>query len=434
MPRGCLAHSGGETKEKKLKTIFSGVNYIFAIVLSTVAIIFALSAIPAFGNRALIVKSGSMEPTIKVGDLVVVQTGRSILGNRQITYKTGDIIAFKNAKSEKVMITHRIAGEEIKNGQTFYKTKGDANSEMDSWLVARKDILGKADTRLPYIGKLLSFVKSKYGFPLVIGLPAVLVILFEAVSIYKEVRRQKSLYRLQQPQQTFAHLRIIIPIFFSVLLIQSTFAYFSDTEQSLNNTIAAAQSFASPSPTPSPSPSTSPSPSPSPSASPQLANHLVINEVMFDPPNENACGSENAAAWVEIYNPTTSSVNLDSWLIGDDNFTDDLPNVSLPAGGFAVVSDCTQNSFNSIWPLPGGTIYIDLSSTIGNGFNNAGEEIRLFNGAILIDNMSYGTNTDAFSPSVTPPATEHSMERDPDGVDTNTATDFIDRSTPTPGS
>lgn len=265
-----------------MKTIFSGINYIFAIVLSTVAIIMAISAVPAFGNRSLIVKSGSMEPAIKVGDLVVVQTGKSIFGSKLISYKNGDIIAFKNAGSEKVMVTHRIVGEESKNNQTFYKTKGDANAETDNWLVAKKDILGKADTRLPYIGKILSFVKSKYGFPLVIAFPAVIVILFESFSIYKEIRRQKSLYRTQQPGQTFAHLRIIIPIFFSVLLIQSTFAYFSDTEQSNNNTFTASAIFPQP-----------------------IANHIVISEVQIDGGPTNTTHD-----FIELYNPTNSPLDL----------------------------------------------------------------------------------------------------------------------------
>ncbi|MBI4037481.1 signal peptidase I [Candidatus Curtissbacteria bacterium] len=303
-----------------MKTIFSTVNYIFAIVLSAVAIIFALSAIPAFGNRALIVKSGSMEPAIKIGDLVVVQTGKSIFGNQQIIYKTGDIIAFKNAKSEKVIVTHRIAGEETRNGQTFYKTKGDANSEPDNWLVARGDILGKADTRLPYIGKLLSFVKSKYGFPLVIGLPALLVILFEAVSIYKEIRRQKSLYRQEQPTRTFAHLRIIIPIFFSVLLIQSTFAYFSDTEQSINNTFTAAASFPS-----------------------IVADHIVISEVQTNGGTGGGPEKLTDKDFIELYNPTSSAINLAGYRLvkrvgsgvpTDDNIFTFTSSHSIPARGF----------------------------------------------------------------------------------------------------
>jgi hypothetical protein len=196
-----------------------------------------------------------------------------------------------------------------------------------------------------------------------------------------------------------------------------TYSFFNDTATSTSNTFAAASVF----------------PTPTGTLSSNIANHLVINEVMFNPPNSNACGAENDAEWVEIYNPTSDPVNLDTWAIGDSNFTDDLPNVSLPAGGFAIISDCAQSSFTTIWPIPVGTVYIDLAGPIGNALNNGGEHMRLLNGATLIDAMSYGSNTDAFSPAVTAPVANHSLERDPDGMDTNIAADFVDRTTPTPG-
>lgn len=211
-------------------------------------------------------------------------------------------------------------------------------------------------------------------------------------------------------------LSLIMVLGLGFISYRLSYSFFSDSGNSTSNVFSAASVFPSPSPTPTP-----------------IANHLVINEVMFDPPNTNACGAENDAEWVEIYNPTSGSVNLDTWSVGDGNFTDDLPNVLLPAGGFAVVSDCAQASFNTIWALPGGVTYIELSGPVGNGLNNGGEHMRLFDGTTLIDDMSYGSNTDAFSPSVPAPVADHSIERDPDGIDTETASDFVDRTTPQPG-
>lgn len=212
--------------------------------------------------------------------------------------------------------------------------------------------------------------------------------------------------------------------------LSKTQSFLVDEEKVESNVLSVATTFVSITPTPI----VGPTPTVTSTPTSPIADHLIINEVMFDPPNTNACGGENDAEWVEIYNPTGSGVNLDTWAVGDTLYTDDLPDVILPAGGFAIVSDCTQTNFNAIWPLPAGTIYVDITSAIGNGFNNDGEYVRLFKGSALIDGVSYGTNTDAFSPSVVPPVANHSIERDPDGIDTDTNADFVDRTAPTPGS
>jgi len=398
--------------------VFKGINITVSIVLVVAAAAVAYVALPFFGNQALIVRSGSMQPAIDIGSIVVVRPNIehfiSPLADT-VQYKTGDIIAFRSEKNSKTIVTHRVTSIEPGEKGVFYKTKGDANEEPDNWSVNPKNILGKVYFALPQAGKLLAFAKSKVGFSLLIIFPAVLVILMEIFSIIKHIRNGKKNFGFSS-----AGLKLVIPLLAVGLAIPITFALQQDTETSTDNIFQAAAEFPTPTPTPTPTP--------------PITDHLVINEVMFDPPNTNACESENNAEWVEIYNPTGSSVNLDTWSAGDTNSTDDLPNVSLPAGGFAIVaSDCSESNFDSIWNLPNGTIYIDLAGTLGNGLNNGGEHIRLFNGATLIDGMSYGSSIAAFSPSVTAPVSGHSLERDPDGIDTNTAADFVDRTTPQPG-
>ena len=154
-----------------------GVSVIFIIL----AIGFAYIALPFFGNSALIVRSGSMQPQIAVGDLAVVK--KQADGN----YNTGDIIAFKNANNSKTLTTHRIAGIENKNGQFFYRTKGDANNAVDRELVSAENVIGKAYFRLPYLGKLIAFTKTSTGFALAVIFPALLVIAFEIHNIFKEI-------------------------------------------------------------------------------------------------------------------------------------------------------------------------------------------------------------------------------------------------------
>ncbi len=109
-----------------------------SILLPTALVLLAVYILSAHLLFFAIITSGSMEPTFKKGDLVLMQ---DIL----IRPKVGDIIIFPDPQNSRVgsqplTITHRI---ESISGDGI-KTKGDNNPYIDSWSVSRKIILGKA--------------------------------------------------------------------------------------------------------------------------------------------------------------------------------------------------------------------------------------------------------------------------------------------------
>lgn len=216
---------------------------------------------------------------------------------------------------------------------------------------------------------------------------------------------------------------ILLTCLFS-LSYQVTYSYFSDSAESTNNLFAAASSF--------PTPTTSPSPTP-------ITDHVVINEVNYKVDVAHTITNEANSEWFEIYNPTASPVILTGWSITDDTSCDNFPGtISLAPTSFAIVTPLTEASFESVWSgVPSSTIYITLSSAIGNGLAN-NERLILKNSACpsgtTVDQISWGNDTTAFNPGIGIVADGHSSERDPDGVDTDTALDFADRITPTPGS
>lgn len=200
-----------------------------------------------------------------------------------------------------------------------------------------------------------------------------------------------------------------------------TYSFFSDSGTSTNNVFTAKTCFGS-------------------------GDHLVINEVFYDvDTNHNGTGSENNWEWVELFNPTGSSIPLSGWTIEDGNSSDPLPAASILPCGFAIVSASTQTQLEDQtnnggrWTFPSGTTFLTLGSAIGNGLSNGGDKVVIKNGSSEIDKMSYGSDKTGFSsgcsatacPSV---SSGHSLERNPDGFDTNAAGDFIDRTTPMPGS
>ena len=212
-------------------------------------------------------------------------------------------------------------------------------------------------------------------------------------------------------------------LFFVVILsgfffLKGAYSFFSDSADSTNNTFTASSCFPS-------------------------GNHIVVNEVLYDVDSgHTGQGSESRWEWIELYNPTGSTVDLTGWSISDGNDSDPLPGTpSIPPCSFAIVSgsseaeleDQTDNGGN--WIIPDGTLFITLTdSNIGNGLHNNNDAVFLKNNLSTdIDKMSYGTDTTGLNPPATDVATGHSLERDPDGTDTDTAADFVDRTTPQPG-
>lgn len=162
----------------------------FIAALVAVAALLLVSLVPITGNVEIkIVKSGSMEPAIPTGSVVVVMPSAS--------YKPGDVVTFGKDTARDVPTTHRILSERVERGQTYYTTKGDANEEQDPREVAAQEVIGKVLFNVPYAGYVLDFARQPVGFALLIGLPATMIVIDEAVNIYKEVvalrRRRKGL-------------------------------------------------------------------------------------------------------------------------------------------------------------------------------------------------------------------------------------------------
>ena len=170
-----------------MKRVFKLINIVLTITLIVIAVGVAFIATPTFGNQALIVRSGSMSPTISVGSIVVARAiEQNLISPLAFTtpfYNSGEIIAYRSEKNSKTIVTHRIVGVEAGKDGVFYQTKGDANDSADSWQVNQQNILGKVYFSIPYVGQLLAFAKSDLGFPLLIIFPASIVILIEIINI-----------------------------------------------------------------------------------------------------------------------------------------------------------------------------------------------------------------------------------------------------------
>jgi len=95
-----------------------------------------------FRFYAIAIASGSMTPKILKGDVVIIDQHNK-------KPKEGDVIAFKH---EKVIIVHRVVKIIDYKHIVIYYTKGDANENIDDFIIEKDMIIGKVTNRIPYVG------------------------------------------------------------------------------------------------------------------------------------------------------------------------------------------------------------------------------------------------------------------------------------------
>jgi signal peptidase I len=96
-----------------------------------------------------VVLSGSMEPKIHVGGLVVIKPVNID------TLQVGDIISFK-VPDATTPVCHRITDVQFVRGFKYFETKGDANEEPDEYLTLANDVNGRSVFYIPYAGSFLN--------------------------------------------------------------------------------------------------------------------------------------------------------------------------------------------------------------------------------------------------------------------------------------
>ncbi len=139
--------------------ILKRINNILAKICYFIIIIYVLICIPyIFGYYPLVVLTGSMEPTYKIGSIIYYhQVPENEL-------KIGDPITFK--LSNGTIVTHRI--NDITDNE--YQTKGDANDTPDTLKINYNNILGRVSkTAIPFIGYGAYFITS-HKFLIVIAI------------------------------------------------------------------------------------------------------------------------------------------------------------------------------------------------------------------------------------------------------------------------
>jgi signal peptidase len=181
----------GQTATAAPRRSFSVGRGIGSLLLWTVAglvvgLALALLVPLAFHSRPLTVMSGSMEPTINAGDVIV---------SRQVSpldTHPGDVVSFRDPERGGLLVTHRIRSMRRQGDKVRFVTKGDANNSSERWRVGTGDTIGRTLFRLPALGRGLAFAHTRNGILLLVLIPLALMGVLELSSIWRSDDDQAS--------------------------------------------------------------------------------------------------------------------------------------------------------------------------------------------------------------------------------------------------
>lgn len=122
------------------------------ILLAVICAGLLLTVPKMLGYEVYNVVSGSMEPEIPIGSLILVGPAQPE------TIAEGEVIAFESSDS---VVTHRVVSNKKLEGE--FVTKGDANAQEDLTPVPYTAFIGRVERHVPYLGQYMVIYSTNVG-------------------------------------------------------------------------------------------------------------------------------------------------------------------------------------------------------------------------------------------------------------------------------
>lgn len=145
------------SKSKKTNKLLKTIGFICrSIVVVLIILIFivliraiAFKKYDVLGYKFYVIMSGSMIPTIDIGDVAVVK--------QNVEVKKNDIVAYSEGRAT---VVHRVIEVNNEEGEISYQTKGDNNNTQDIHKVKQEEIKGVYVGRIRKVGKAIQFINT----------------------------------------------------------------------------------------------------------------------------------------------------------------------------------------------------------------------------------------------------------------------------------
>lgn len=130
----------------------TGLLLAVAFAAGVVAIVAGLS-----GWRAMTVRSASMAPTLRQGDLIVVGPVRAA------AVRAGQVVTFRDPRLGDRVLTQRVVSVRLVGSVERFETAGDAQATTERWTMAPYGLLGREVVAIPAVGGLIGDLASRNG-------------------------------------------------------------------------------------------------------------------------------------------------------------------------------------------------------------------------------------------------------------------------------
>lgn len=167
-----------------IKLIKNIICWTLIVILVFTLVVFFMSRIngstpSVFGYSIFRVSSGSMEPELMVGDIILDKT----VDNPE-DLKVGDVITFKSSDYGDLLVTHKVIKAPYEeNGKLMLQTKGIAN-EVEDKPIGVDNVKGIMICKVDYLDTVYNVFLSPWGLLILITL-IVIIFFDEIITIVK---------------------------------------------------------------------------------------------------------------------------------------------------------------------------------------------------------------------------------------------------------
>ncbi len=129
-------------KDKQIPSNYHKNKFVGMLLPTTIVLLLVYFYSGYFRFYAVAIASGSMEPVIHKGDVVIID-------QKARDFEVGEVMAFKR---ESIIVVHRVFKKQEMGDAFIYYTKGDANSNVDDIVIEEDMIVGKVGFKIPFVG------------------------------------------------------------------------------------------------------------------------------------------------------------------------------------------------------------------------------------------------------------------------------------------
>lgn len=176
-------------RQKRIKKLLKRIISIILIIIAIINIILLYYKLKGeespniFGIYFFNIISNSMEPEIKINDVLIVKRCEAK------EFLKGDIITFQR---DNKTISHRIIKIiELSDDREFI-TQGDNNEIPDDGAVKTSQVYGKVIGKIPKVGNLVEYIQKKDGF---IRIAILAIIIFILINMNDEKKNKRKITR-----------------------------------------------------------------------------------------------------------------------------------------------------------------------------------------------------------------------------------------------